>query len=185
MKFSIVAALVFSPIFSPILPTEWQVFKQLDGNFSILSPGKLEEKIDQFSTKIGPIEGHTHFFYDKNEAADNTFYLVKWWDFPVNSMHSDSTELLADFWKTTLEGEAENLGGKLAWQNDAPGFDGKWPGQIARIDYRKGRATAKIRWLLVKNRLFTLQTLCPANHALNASTDRFFDSFRLLADPRP
>lgn len=181
MKFSIAVAFLFSPVFQ----LDWQLFKHLDGNFSILAPGNLEEKISLFDTKIGKIEGHTHFFYDKNEAADNTFYLLKWWDFPANSMHADSIELLADFWKTTLEGEAENLGGKLTWHTDAPFHTQTattWPGQTARIDYRKGRAVAKIRYLLVKNRLFTLETLCPAEHALNLSTDRFFDSFRLLSN---
>lgn len=177
MKFPVAVALVFCSAFQ----MDWQLFRHFDGNFSVLVPGVLEEKISLFSTKIGQIEGHTHFFYDKNEGADNTFYLVKWWDFPSNSMHSDSTELLADFWKTTLEGEAENLGGKIIWQTDAS-FDTRWPGQSARIDYRKGEAVAKIRCLLVRNRLFTLETLCPAAHALNPSTDRFFDSFRLLSD---
>jgi len=48
-----------------------------------------------------------------------------------------------------------------------------------RIDFKDGLAVIRMRYYLVKNRLFMLQIFTETKKEQNKSIDRFMDSFKL------
>ena len=121
-------ALAFPLLYLFSLPLEkWEVFRSEKGCFEILSPGELTEKTDTTATGIGEIIFHNFFFQPPEENADNVLYKVSYWDYPEGSMHSDSLDLLADFFAATVESSTRSVRGKIFYQSDIQwkGFPGK------------------------------------------------------------
>ncbi len=157
---------------------DWTTYICADGNFIINTPGVFEKKELEKETKIGKISTHTLWFWDKTEGADNHLYYVTYTDYPPGTVHSDSTEMLPDFWAATVDEARISLDGSEIYSGPLP--LGEYPGMAWRLTYNKKKASTRARAFLVKNRLYIVQTICKAEHAMNTSSDRFLDSFRLI-----
>ena len=165
-----------------LLPKQWVHFESEVGGFKVWTPASLHEKVDSITTPIGILAYHTFFLAQDIKQADNALYMVSFCDYPAGGAHSDSTELLADFFNETMEAAASSVDGDLLYQDDIT-YNNEFPGKFWRINYLNDQAVIKTKALLVKNRFYTIQTIMLRERSLNPDSERFLDSFQ-LTDPK-
>ena len=156
----------------------WELFQSVDGKFQVLTPGEMTEKVNPIKTEIGEMKYFTYLHQPENKDADNLVYMVSYCDYPEYSIHSDSTELLAEFFETTVATAVESVGGELQYSTDIN--IGEYPGKLWRINYNEGHALIKTKSFLVGRRYYSIQAITLKDRSLNVSMDKFLDSFRLL-----
>lgn len=156
----------------------WQEFHSYDGKFSILTLGDMKEKVDSIETAIGKLAYHTFYYQPEAADADNVLYMLSYVDYPAGAIHSDSTDLLQDFFKETLDAAVSSVNGELLYSNDWN--YNKHPGKVWRIDYLNGQAIIKTKACIIGQRYYALQTITRKNKSLNFAADRFLDSFKVM-----
>lgn len=157
---------------------DWEVFQSFDGKFKILSPGEMIKKENPIKTDIGDLNYITFLHQSKEKDADNLVYMVSYCDYPEFSIHSDSTELAEEFFKTTIETAVESVQGELAYASEIK--INEYPGRLWRVYYNEGKAIIKTKAFLVKNRYYSIQVITLKDKSLNLEIDNFLDSFSLL-----
>ena len=170
--------LIFLSILSLTFQSQWETYLSYDGRFSVAVPGILQEKIDSVQTDLGKMAYHTFFLQQETETADNHVYMVNYCDYPEGIVFADSSGLVADFFRHTMEAAAESVNGEVLYSSDLE-LNG-YPGKLWRIDYLDGNAVIKTKAYLIENRYYAIQTISGKDKNLNLSTERFFDSFKLL-----
>lgn len=156
----------------------WEEFKSYSGRFRVLLPGEMKEKLDTIPTSVGALAYHTFYYQPSEKNSDNLVYMVSFCDYPEFTIHSDSTELLREFFDATMDAARRSVRGELTYQDEIE--QNGFPGRLWRIDYLDGKAVIKTKALVVGRRYYAVQTITFRNRSLNLSTDRFLDSFRLL-----
>ncbi len=159
----------------------WEEFKSYEGRFRVLAPGPMQHRVDSLETPVGKLAHHTFFYQPpktEESTADNLLYLLTYCDYPENTVHSDSAELLEEFFAVTIEEAVKSVKGELAYASPQDYFG--YPGRVWRIDYIKGQAVIKSRAVVVGSRYYSLQTAMARERSLNPSANRFLDSLRLL-----
>ncbi len=169
---------ISSALFLGFVNPEWKEFSSYEGKFRILAPGPMTEKVDSVETPLGTLAYHIFFHQSEDKNADNLFYMVSYCDYPAHAVHSDSTGILEDFFKTTIETATFSVDGDLIYSTDIQLDD--YPGKFWRIEYLKGNAIIKTRAFLIGSRYYSTQTIMLKNKSLNPSSDKFFDSFTIL-----
>ncbi len=157
---------------------KWEEMISYDGRFRIMSPGKMENKQDTVKTPIGNLVYHTYYFQTNDKSEENYVYMLSYCDYPAYTVHSDSLELLLDFFDTTVEAAVSSVRGELMYSTDTDLDD--YPGKLWRIDYLNGQAIIKTKALVVNSRYYAVQTVTKKGMGVNQSADVFLDSFRLL-----
>lgn len=157
---------------------QWRDFKSYDGKFSILVPGEFTEKVDSIQTDIGQLAYHTFYHQTKESNADNVLYMLSYVDYPEGALHSDSTELLQDFFAETVDAAVKAVKGELLYANDWKYKN--YPGKVWRIDYLNGKAVIKTKAFVANNRYYVLQAIAKKEYSMNYSADKFLDSFQLI-----
>jgi hypothetical protein len=160
------------------LGEKWSYFRSLPGNFEVQIPGDFTEKSDTVDTPVGSLIYHTAFLQLEKQDSDNLFYMVSYCDYPEETIHSDSTDLLEEFFAGTMETAAVSVRGNLVYS--APLDQDDFPGWQWRIDYLDGQVVIKTRAFVAERRYFSIQTIMYKNKSMNRSSSRFFESFRLL-----
>lgn len=163
-----------------IAQSDWQQLTNFDGRFKINAPAELIEKVDTIETAVGDLVYHTFYHQADIKKAENAMYMLSYVDYPAGAMHSDSTELLKDFFVETTNAAADAVNGELLYASESE--INKFPGQVWRIDYLDGKAVIKTRAFMVNRRYYSLQTISLQERNLNRSSERFLDSFELLSD---
>lgn len=156
----------------------WKDFTSIHGQFKVRVPGEFKEKADTFDTDIGNLVYHTFFYQDQSEGAENFVYMISYVDYPVGAVHSDSTELLEEFFKATIDQATFSIAGDLAYSN--PIEEQGYPGFLWRINYRQNTGIIKTKALLKNNRYYAIQAVSTKELGLNPTIDRFLDSFQIL-----
>ena len=177
LLFLVTALTAFGQVGAP-----WEKIESLEGNFRLQMPGAATTKVDSITTAMGKVAYHVYFFQEPDNTADNLFYMLSYADYPDSTFHPDSTELLHEFWTTTADAAADAVDGELIYQTPENWFE--HPGYRWRIQYLEDRAVVKTHAFLVEDRYYALQTISLRERTINPSTDRFFNSFRLLAQPK-
>ncbi len=161
--------------------TDWKIFNTYEGQFRIEVPGgEMEKKEKVIHTEIGEITYVTYVHQTPLKESENALYIVSYCDYPANSMHSDSLELLEDFFNNTIEKASDSVYGEVRYEDDIRYID--YPGKLFRIDYRQGTATLKSKIFIVKNRFYNIQIATTTGKSLNDAADHFLDSFYLLSE---
>jgi len=158
----------------------WEEFKSFEGRFRVLTPGEMQVNERVIHTDIGEIKYVTYYYQDESREAENAMYMVTYCDYPEHTIHSDSTELMLDFFENTIEAAVESVAGELRYAEELNYKE--YPGRHWRVDYRAGHATLKTRAFLVKNRFYTVQTATERGRSMNKATDDFFASFKILVE---
>ncbi|MEM0992112.1 MAG: hypothetical protein AAGI49_03705 [Bacteroidota bacterium] len=161
----------------PFWLTDWVKYESVDGQFELSTPDSLRLKIDTIETEIGDLYYHT-LFTQGDETVGNQVYMLSYCDYPEGTIHSDSTEILKDFFKTTIRTAAYMVDGELMYQTDDDSYG--YPGKYWRVDYRNRQAVIKTHAFVADNRYYALQVVSTKALHVNKDTDRFFDSFELL-----
>jgi hypothetical protein len=160
------------------LGEKWTTYTAPDLAFELQAPGLLTEKTDTVSTPVGALVYRTAFLQHERPDADNLFYMVSYCEYPEGGIHADSTDILPEFFQATIESATLAVQGELIY-SDPLNMD-RYPGWQWRIDYLQGQVAIKTRAFVIGNRYYALQTIMYKNKSLNRSTQRFFQSFRLL-----
>ncbi len=170
-------SLVISLFF--LLPNQidWQEFSSKEGGFRILVPGEVTQKVDTVLTPVGQILYKTVFYQDKAENALTQVYLVSYCDYPANTFHRDSLDLIDEFFEATVFSAEESLNGNVVYQSDI--YLGGNSGKAWRIDFNQSKSSSRTKAYLVGQRYYSVQTVGSVEIDKNAET--FFDSFRLLS----
>ena len=158
--------------------SNWVEYQSYGGKFRVVAPVEMEEKIDSVETALGVLAYHVFYAAEEGEETDNALYMVSYCDYPEGSIHSDSTELLAEFFEATMDQAAFSINGTLMY-SDLSELDG-FPGRMWRIDYKNKQAVIRTRAYVVNNRYYAVQVVSPYKRNLNAAVNRFLDSFQLL-----
>ena len=161
--------------------TNWKIFNTYEGQFRIEVPGgNMDRKEKVIHTEIGEITYVTYVHQTPLKESENALYIVSYCDYPANSMHSDSLELLEDFFSNTIEKASESVYGEVRYEDDIWYID--YPGKLFRIDYRQGTATLKSKIFIVNNRFYNIQIATTKGKSMNEAADHFLDSFYLLSE---
>ena len=156
----------------------WEDFTSMPGQFKVRVPGPFKEKADIFQTDIGILVYHTFFYQDQSEGAENFIYMISYVDYPSGAVHSDSTDLIDEFFQATIDQATFSIAGDLAYSN--PIKEQGYPGFLWRINYRQNTSVIKTKAFLKDNRYYAIQAVTAKDLALNPTIDRFMDSFKLL-----
>ena len=157
----------------------WEVFQSFHGKFKVLTPGEMIKKENPIKTEIGDLNYITYLHQPSEKNPDNLVYMVSYCDYPKYSIHSDSTELVEDFFKTTVETAVESVKGELSYSSEIT--MNEFPGRLWRVDYNDGQALIKTKSFLVKNRYYSIQVISLKEKGMNLQIDKFLDSFSLLS----
>ena len=158
--------------------SKWQYFTSEKGKFTVLAPGEFEEKINTTETILGTTEYHTYLYQPSYQNPENLVYMVSYCDYPEGSIHSDSTELVKEFFEVTVESSLKSVKGELFYSSEIN--LGQYPGMLWRVNYKDGAATIKTKSYLVGRRYYSIQTITLRDMSLNPSIDKFLDSFKLI-----
>lgn len=159
----------------------WTYYQSLEGRFSVEWPGEFRTKVDSVKTPLGLLAYHNFFYQNpKEEKGENMFYMISYCDYPAEAVHSDSTELVSEFFDATMEQAAKSVIGKVLYSDNI--YIKDYPGRFFRINYLEDKAVIKTRAFLVENRYYTIQTISLAGNSLNKSTEYFFGSFKLVEE---
>ena len=170
--------LLYAFILSSFLQISWTETKSKQWGFKIEAPGQLLQRDTENNTVIGSIKSSLFYFQDESDMPDNYIYMVNCFVYPEGGMHSDSTDLLMEFFEASIDEAVNSIGGDLIYQSDY-NYE-EYPGRIWRIKYNQGTAMLRSVAYLVENHLYIIQTASLQEKAINSSANRFMDSFRLL-----
>ena len=173
MRISFIGLLFFL-LTSAINGQEWRIFNSEEGNFSILTPGPMDEKLATVETGIGDFEVHTLFINPK-DSIGNYLYLINFYDLPEGMVPIDSTDLVQDFFKNTMDQNFSDTEGELLYNK--PLQLGNNPGLLWRSKSENGFVKSRI--YLIGDRFYMLQVFSAPNKALNNNVDKFLESFTL------
>lgn len=153
----------------------WKEYKSVEGKFQVLTPGDFDRAVDTVKTDLGKLAYHILVYNNTQKNAENLFYMITFCDYPPGTIHSDSTALLKDFFEASIDQAASSVKGEVMYQGDIT-LKG-YPGKMWRINYLRDQAVIKTRAFIVGNRFYSIQTVTLKDMAINAASERFFDSF--------
>lgn len=156
----------------------WKEYKSVEGKFQVLTPGDFDKAVDTVRTDLGKLAYHILVYNNTQKNAENLFYMITFCDYPPGTIHSDSTALLKDFFEASIDQAASSVKGEVMYQSDVS-LQG-YPGKVWRINYLRDQAVIKTKAFMVGNRFYTIQTVTLKDMAMNAASERFFDSFLIF-----
>lgn len=157
----------------------WEWYTSEKGLFTVLSPGEFIENVEESETAVGTLAYHTYAYQPEVEAdEDNFLYMISYCDYPEGTIHSDSTELLKEFFDATVDASVRSVRGELFYASDIS--MGAYPGKIWRVNYGNNKAAIKTKAYVAGNRYYAIQTVTFREKSLNASIDKFLDSFKII-----
>ncbi|HEX5150083.1 MAG TPA: hypothetical protein VFW07_01475 [Parafilimonas sp.] len=158
-------------------PGDWILFTTKDCKISF--PKKPSEQSQILNTAIGQLQLNIYSYEaDDNEKDDNLVYMLMETAYPDSVINSDKKEMLENFFRKSIDGAVNNVHGKLLTESIIQYED--FPGREVRVDFRDGLAVIKMRFYLVKNKMFVIQTITDTKNDFNKSIDKFMDSFQLV-----
>jgi hypothetical protein len=175
-KLAFLTTCLFLMASSFVLVNDWVLVEAVD--FSIEFPAAPTEEEQSLESAIGPLKLYIRMYEVLDVEKDENFaYGMITTEYPVGTIHSDSTQTLEKVFDGAINGCVENVKGKLLSQQvvEINGF----PGREFRIDFQDGLATFKMKAFLVKNKMFILQTITDPKKEGNKSAERFLGSFKL------
>jgi hypothetical protein len=176
--FTILAISVLSFAFTTV--NNWEIFQYEKGNFRIEMPDLPTVSTQLLSSKIGDLE--MHIFMHEGEAGidDNILYMLNYTDYPETVVNADDMDEAAmkEFFTNSINGAVNNMDGELKAKKEIEVL-GK-PGREVTISYLNGDAIMRMQIILVKNRMYTLQTVSLAANDDNEAQKRFFNSLEFI-----
>lgn len=159
-----------------IAPESWYLFE--DKDCTILFPKKVETTSQEIASELGPLTLFITMYDASEDKSDNNLvYGLFTSVYPDSAIHSNKKLMLPGFYRGAIDGAVKNVKGKLLSEKTI--FVNDYEGREFRVNYSDGLAIIKMRCILVKNVMYMLQTICLTEKEENASSKKFFDSFKL------
>ena len=140
-------------------------------------PDTPKYQVQPLITELGTIDFNLCYVESKLNADPNQFYTLGYSDYPINTIHSDSTAKVDAFLQSSLDGALQNLNGKLLSKKEIT-ING-YKGLDFEISMQDESIVDHFRTYLVKNRLYVLQVITLLDEKDNQWMDKFFGSFHL------
>jgi hypothetical protein len=160
---------------------DWEPFVEEEAGFAVKSPAPLLHRVDTAYTPLGPLAYHT-FFYRVPEALknkrSNEVYMVSLCDYPPGSLDREEPDWLRVFFEETIAAAAQSVGGQVIYKTETK-VEG-YPAYLWRIRGPGGRFTIKTKAFLAGRRYYAIQVVGTSGRSVNAASETFMDSFRLL-----
>jgi len=176
--FTIITISILSLAFTMV--NDWEIFQYEAGKFRIEMPDLPTVSTQLLSSKIGDLE--MHIFMHEGEAGidDNILYMLNYTDYPETVVNADNMDKAAmkTFFTNSINGAVNNMDGELKAEKEIEVL-GK-PGREVTIHYLNGEAIMRMQIILLKNRMFTLQTIALAANDDNEAQKRFFNSLEFI-----
>ena len=141
-----------------------------------IKPNPLNREIN---TEVGLLKMNM-FLLDMSASKNskNLFYMSNYTEYPKESVSSDQKNHIAQFFRGTVDGAVKNVKGKLISEKiiQHKGY----PGRYIKIDFRNGLAIITMKFILVKNKMYILQTITETSKDANEDLLKFMKSFELL-----
>jgi hypothetical protein len=164
--------------------TEWVNFEHKDGGFKILFPKQPTSTEQEVSSEKGTINMKI-FIYDASKYKDdNEMYFIAYFDQADLAVNSDMDDASVDrLLHNSLEGAAKNMSGEILSEKVvmSKGYRGR-EGKIQLTT--QGNYVIIMRVYLVGSKMYLLQVASEAGKVGNASAEKFFSSFEILAGPK-
>lgn len=144
--------------------------------FSVMVPGKMEYGLKHVLTDLGEIKTTTYLYKGEEQNPDPIF-IINITDYPAGVIERDSTTLLEEFFKTSLEGIREKLAGETLYYADISSLYS--PRKIYKIQYNQGQAMVKGKMFVAGDRFYSVQAFSSFVNSNRKEIDLFLDSFEL------
>lgn len=141
-------------------------------------PKKPVDQSRTINTEIGKLVVIMHTYdVPPNEQDDNRSYFLAECEYPDSLLNSDRKDILDKLFRIFINGVVRGVHGKLLSEFVIQ-LDG-YPGRETKIDVIDGVAVITMRFYLVRNRMYIIQTFTDTNKDFNQSITKFMDSFKL------
>lgn len=157
---------------------QWASFSSLDGRFQIPAPKPLQHQEATVETPMGQVTYHTFYHQPEKDPQGNQWFSVSYCDYPDGTVHSDSTELLEEFFEETIRESAFSVDGEVRYVETID--YNTLPGRFWRVDYLDGQVVIKSRAYLVANRFYVIQVVMLKDKSANPDALKFLDGFKLI-----
>jgi hypothetical protein len=176
---SITTLLTFTLLAFTTAPN-WEIFQSEDGRFQIEMPELPAYTSKLLDTKDGTLELHAYMHESDSTIDDNIFYMISYIDYPEDQINSEAMdkETLVKFYNGSAEGAASSMNGRVTEETEVEVFG--YEARNYTIDYLEGEAIMRMQVVLIKNRVYALQTIALTKNDKNAAQNRFFNSFELI-----
>ncbi|MEM9990820.1 MAG: hypothetical protein AAF738_03595, partial [Bacteroidota bacterium] len=144
-----------------VVADTWPIFESATGKFQVRTPVPMQQHADTTATPVGELIYHTYVAQDEEQQI----YMLTYCDYPEGSLHSDSTDLVNDFFDATIASAAESVQGKVLYIHKDK-LQKQHHGKRWRIDYLDGAAIIRTRAFVVGQRYYSVQVVSRrAGHA--------------------
>ncbi len=154
----------------------WVKFSPPGQPFEIACPGIMKQGEKKLLTEVGEMHPVT-WVYQGAEKESNYIYSISYVDYPDGSFHPDSTALIDEFFKVSMDTHIQDLKGELVYKTTAGYYS--YPGMMYRVSYNKNKAVTKSRMILAGDRFYALQVYTISEKSLNQDMDKFLNSFEI------
>lgn len=127
---------------------------------------------------MGQVTYHTFYHQPEKDPQGNQWFSVSYCDYPDGTVHSDSTELLEEFFEETIRESAFSVDGEVRYVETID--YNTLPGRFWRVDYLDGQVVIKSRAYLVANRFYVIQVVMLKDKSANPDALKFLDGFKLI-----
>ncbi len=156
-----------------------KLFVPENSGASIMVPGGLmKHSTKTTSTNIEDLTYNTFAIDFEDPELGYFAFILSYIDYPEGSMHSDSTELIEEFFSIAVKESIFQMRGEMIYESDEEFF--KFPTKVWRINYKNGRATIRNKSIMINNRFYMLQVMSSTNVKANEVAQNYLESFRLL-----
>ncbi len=153
------------------------VYTNIEAQFSVRQPGLYEEKYANMETEIGDMEVFTYYCEPPIEDP-NYLYLINYIQYPKETLHHDSTEMVADLFTQSLEESRAGMDAKLLYQVQQSDYE--YPTHLSRMEFDQGQNVVKSKMIVAENRFYFIQVFTTKQHSLNEEMDEYLNSFQLI-----
>jgi hypothetical protein len=157
--------------------SQWQMYEV--GDFKAKFPSKPTYETQVVNSAVGNLTMHIHTYQDTTgKLDDNIVYGIITTEYPDSIIDSNNPELLANMYRSAIDGAVANVNGKLLSETSIT-LAGKHGGKEVKVDYGEGMAIIRMRLFIVKNKMYILQVITLTEKDNNASINEFLNSFQL------
>jgi hypothetical protein len=141
-------------------------------NAMVVVPGSMKSFTDTIPTEVGEILYYTYVW------NDSVFqFQLSYCEYPEGTLHSDSTELLKDFFSATIAASTEKMKGEQRYASEMVQFG--FPGWFWRTDYGPERFN-KSKAFVAGRKFYKMQVTGLKKNDLDPVITRYFDSFQFI-----
>lgn len=159
---------------------DWEIFRFERGLFQIEMPELPAFSSQQLMTDLGELKMSIFMHEGEEGIDDNILYMISFTDYPADKVNAENMDKAAldEYYKGSVQGSVNNMSGVLIDEKTIELFGQE--GREIKVDYLEGQAIMRMQILLVKNRMYAIQTIALADNDDNDDQKRFFNSFELL-----